>query len=37
MAEGRVLTQGRFDEVRQNREVLEAYLGGMGAPAEGRA
>ena len=37
MAEGRVLTQGRFDEVRQNREVLDAYLGGMGAPAEGRA
>jgi branched-chain amino acid transport system ATP-binding protein len=37
MAEGRVLTEGRFDEVRQNRDVLEAYLGGMAAPAEGRA
>jgi branched-chain amino acid transport system ATP-binding protein len=37
MAEGRVLTQGRFDEVRQNREVLDAYLGGIGGPAEGRA
>ncbi|MGH6914070.1 MAG: ABC transporter ATP-binding protein [Geminicoccales bacterium] len=34
MAEGRVLTQGRFDQVRQNREVLEAYLGGLTAPAE---
>ena len=30
MAEGRVLTEGRFDEVRRNREVLEAYFGGIG-------
>jgi branched-chain amino acid transport system ATP-binding protein len=37
MAEGRVLTEGGFDEVRQNRDVLEAYLGGIAAPAEGRA
>ena len=37
MAEGRVLTQGGFDEVRQNREVLEAYLGGIDAPPEGQA
>ncbi|MGH6903045.1 MAG: ABC transporter ATP-binding protein [Geminicoccaceae bacterium] len=37
MTEGRVLTQGRFDEVRQNREVLDAYLGGISVPAEGRA
>jgi branched-chain amino acid transport system ATP-binding protein len=37
MAEGRVLAQGGFDEVRRNREVLEAYLGGVAVPAEGRA
>jgi branched-chain amino acid transport system ATP-binding protein len=37
MAEGRVLTEGRFEEVRRNREVLDAYLGGMGGLAEGRA
>jgi branched-chain amino acid transport system ATP-binding protein len=37
MAEGRVLTEGAFDEVRRNREVLEAYLGGMTVPSEGRA
>ncbi|MGH6942936.1 MAG: ABC transporter ATP-binding protein [Geminicoccaceae bacterium] len=30
MAEGRVLTQGRFDEVRRNEQVLDAYLGGSG-------
>jgi branched-chain amino acid transport system ATP-binding protein len=38
MAEGRVLTEGSFEQVRQNRAVLEAYLGGMsmGGP-EGRA
>ncbi len=28
MAEGRVLTQGTMDEIRQNEAVLEAYLGG---------
>ncbi|MEX1081988.1 MAG: ABC transporter ATP-binding protein [Halofilum sp. (in: g-proteobacteria)] len=28
MAEGRVLTQGTMDEVRQNESVREAYLGG---------
>jgi branched-chain amino acid transport system ATP-binding protein len=37
MAEGRVLIEGRFDEVRRNRNVLEAYLGGITAPVEGRA
>jgi branched-chain amino acid transport system ATP-binding protein len=37
MAEGRVLTQGRFEEVRQNREVLEAYFGGIGGRPESRA
>jgi branched-chain amino acid transport system ATP-binding protein len=37
MAEGRVLTEGSFEEVRQNREVLEVYLGGMSVAAEGRA
>jgi branched-chain amino acid transport system ATP-binding protein len=37
MAEGRVLTQGRFDEVRRNPQVLEAYLGGATSPAEGSA
>ena len=37
MAEGKVLTQGRFDQVRQNREVLEADLGGLTMEAEGRA
>jgi branched-chain amino acid transport system ATP-binding protein len=31
MTEGRVLTQGRFDEVRQNEQVRDAYLGGVGA------
>jgi branched-chain amino acid transport system ATP-binding protein len=36
MAEGRVLTQGHFEQVRQNREVLEAYLGGMSVQPEGR-
>ena len=36
MAEGRVLTQGRFEQVRQNREVLEAYLGGMSVQPKGR-
>jgi branched-chain amino acid transport system ATP-binding protein len=37
MAEGRVLTQGGFDEVRQNRKVLDAYLGGITVPAWGQA
>jgi branched-chain amino acid transport system ATP-binding protein len=37
MAEGRVLTQGGFEEVRQNRGVLEVYLGGMSVAAEARA
>jgi branched-chain amino acid transport system ATP-binding protein len=37
MAEGRVLTQGGFEEVRQNRDVLEVYLGGMSVAAEARA
>jgi len=37
MAAGRVLTEGSFDEVRRNRHVLEAYLGGITAPAEGAA
>jgi branched-chain amino acid transport system ATP-binding protein len=30
MAEGRVLTQGPFEEVRRNQQVLDAYLGGAG-------
>ena len=37
MAEGNVLTHGRFDQVRQNRAVLEAYLGGLTTEAESRA
>ena len=37
MAEGRVLTEGSFEQVRQNRDVLEVYLGGMSVAAEGRA
>jgi branched-chain amino acid transport system ATP-binding protein len=37
MAEGRVLTEGGFEEVRQNRDVLEVYLGGMSVAAEARA
>jgi branched-chain amino acid transport system ATP-binding protein len=28
MAEGAVLAQGSMDEIRQNQEVLDAYLGG---------
>ncbi|GMG84008.1 ABC transporter ATP-binding protein [Paralimibaculum aggregatum] len=28
MAEGRTLVSGSFDEIRQNRQVLDAYLGG---------
>lgn len=31
MAEGTVLTQGRFDQIRSDERVLEAYLGGAGA------
>ncbi|WP_374652021.1 ABC transporter ATP-binding protein [Dongia sp.] len=31
MAEGRVLTQGTMQEIRQNAEVIEAYLGGRRA------
>jgi branched-chain amino acid transport system ATP-binding protein len=31
MAEGRVIAEGTFDEVRRNADVIEAYLGG--APA----
>ena len=27
MAEGRLLTQGTIEEVRNNEEVIEAYLG----------
>ncbi len=35
MAEGTVLARGSFDEVRRDRRVLEAYLGGtLGAEAE---
>ncbi len=35
MAEGTVLTRGGFDQVRRDRRVLEAYLGGtLGAEAE---
>ncbi len=32
MTEGKVLTQGRFDEVRTDARVLEAYLGGGAQP-----
>ncbi len=32
MAGGRVIAQGRMDEIRRNPEVLEAYLGGAIAP-----
>ena len=31
MAEGTVLTQGRFDQIRSDERVLEAYLGGARA------
>lgn len=34
MAEGKVLTQGGFEDVRRDREVLDAYLGGGTAVAE---
>jgi branched-chain amino acid transport system ATP-binding protein len=37
MAEGRVLTEGSFDQVRQNRDVLEAYLGGIARAEEDQA
>ncbi|HWK45491.1 MAG TPA: ABC transporter ATP-binding protein [Stellaceae bacterium] len=30
MAAGRMLTEGRFDAVRENRDVQDAYLGGAG-------
>jgi branched-chain amino acid transport system ATP-binding protein len=33
MAQGRVLAQGHMDEIRANKEVREAYLGGQAAPA----
>ncbi len=35
MNEGEVLMQGTPDEVRANKEVIEAYLGAAGAPLEG--
>jgi ABC-type branched-subunit amino acid transport system ATPase component len=28
MAQGRTLAEGSFDDVRENREVQDAYLGG---------
>ena len=31
MAEGRVLTEGRFDQVRRNRDVLDHYFGRVAA------
>ena len=34
MNEGEVLMQGTPDEVRANREVIEAYLGADGSPTE---
>ena len=27
MAEGKILTQGRADEIKANEDVIEAYLG----------
>jgi branched-chain amino acid transport system ATP-binding protein len=36
MAEGRVLAEGSFEEIRRNRQVLDAYLGG-GVAAEASA
>ncbi|WP_374377172.1 ABC transporter ATP-binding protein [Dongia sp.] len=33
MAEGRVLTQGSMEEIRNNTDVIDAYLGGRGARA----
>lgn len=35
MAEGRVLTQGRFEEIRRNREVVDAYLGAVAVEEDG--
>ena len=32
--EGEILMQGTPDEVRGNREVIEAYLGASGEPQE---
>jgi branched-chain amino acid transport system ATP-binding protein len=37
MAEGRVLTQGSMQEIRQNADVIEAYLGGGRAEKHGAA
>ncbi len=34
MNEGEVLMQGTPDEVRANKEVIEAYLGAAGSPSE---
>ena len=34
MNEGEILMQGTPDEVRGNREVIEAYLGASGEPQE---
>ena len=34
MNEGKILMQGTPDEVRGNREVIEAYLGATGEPQE---
>lgn len=34
MAEGRVLTQGRFEDIRRNREVIDAYLGAVAVEEE---
>ena len=31
MAEGQVIAEGSFEEIRHNRDVIDAYLGG--APA----
>lgn len=35
MNEGEVLMQGTPDEVKENKEVIEAYLGAAGEPSEG--
>jgi branched-chain amino acid transport system ATP-binding protein len=37
MAEGRVMTQGKMEDIRNNPEVIEAYFGGGAATSTGAA